>query len=599
MNATPIVIATVLIFIIAYRYYYGFVVARLAMINDNRQTPSQRLFDGQNYYPMNKWVLFGHHFAAIAGAGPLVGPVLAVQFGYCPGLLWILAGAVLAGAMHDFIILVASVKYDGKSLVEIARIEINRVSGITASVAVLIILVVAIAGLGMVVVNALAESAWGTFTIAATIPIALLIGVWMFRFREGKTTEATVIGILLLIAAVVIGKYIPGSAIGSWFVFNKKTLTILLAGYGFLASVLPVWLLLSPRDYLSSFMKLGVVALLGMGIIIVSPSLKMPAFTIFVHGGGPVIPGPLFPYLFITIACGAVSGFHALVSSGTTPKMLMNESEIKMISVGAMLAEGAVSIMALLAAASLLPLDYFQINIPVEKFGQFATQLHAMGFHDSNINELSKAVGEKITGRTGGAVSLAVGMAQIFSSIPGLKGLMSYWYHFAIMFEALFILTTIDAGTRIGRFIVQEALGKIYKPFAETHWLPGNLIASFLFVLLWAYFIYSGSVSTIWPMFGAANQLLATIALTVGTSFIINNGKKKYAWFTLIPMLFVGITTLTACWLNITHIYGPQIAIEGTRLKGVVNLSLTLIIMICAVTIILNALPKWIKAYGK
>jgi carbon starvation protein len=424
-----------------------------------------------------------------------------------------------------------------------------------------------------------------------------LIGVWMFRFREGKTTEATIIGISLLIAAVVIGKYIPGSAIGSWFTFNKKTLTILLAGYGFLASVLPVWLLLSPRDYLSSFMKLGVVALLGIGIIIVSPSLKMPAFTIFVHGGGPVIPGPLFPYLFITIACGAVSGFHALVSSGTTPKMLMKESEIKMISVGAMLAEGAVSILALLAAASLLPLDYFHINIPVEKFGQFATQLHAMGFNDSNIEGLSKAVGENITGRTGGAVSLAVGMAQIFSSIPGLKGLMSYWYHFAIMFEALFILTTIDAGTRIGRFIVQEALGKIYRPFAQTHWLPGNLIASFLFVLLWAYFIYSGSVATIWPMFGAANQLLATIALTVGTSFIINNGKKKYAWFTLIPMLFVGITTLTACWLNIIHIYAPQIVIAGTRLKGVINLSLTVIIMICAVTIILNAVPKWIKAY--
>lgn len=599
MNATPIVIATVLIFFIAYRYYYGFVTARLVTFDALHRTPAQRMFDGQNYYPMNKWVLFGHHFAAIAGAGPLVGPVLAVQFGYCPGLLWILAGAVMAGAMHDLVILIASVKYDGKSLVEIARAEINKASGITASVAVLIILVVALAGLGMVVVNALSESSWGTFTIAATIPIALLMGLWMFRFRKGKTTEATVIGVLLLIAAVIFGRYIPGSAIGSWFVFNKKTLTILIAIYGFLASVLPVWLLLSPRDYLSSFMKLGVVALLAIGIIIVSPQLKMPAFTTFIHGGGPVIPGTLFPYLFITIACGAISGFHSLVSSGTTPKMLSNYSEIRMISVGAMLAEGAVSILALLAAASLLPLDYFRINIPVDKFGQFAQHLQAMGFTESNIDVLSKEVGENITGRTGGAVSLAVGMAQIFSAIPGLKGLMSYWYHFAIMFEALFILTTIDAGTRIGRFVIQEGLGKVYKPFARTNWLPGNLVASFLFVFLWAYFIYTGSVSTIWPMFGAANQLLATIALAIGTSFIINSGKKQYAWFTFLPMLFVGGTTLSACFLNITNIYWPQLTAGGTYVKGLINLILTIIILTCAVTIIINAVPKWIKAYYK
>jgi carbon starvation protein len=501
--------------------------------------------------------------------------------------------------MHDFVILIASVRYEGKSLIEIARVEINRASGITASVAVLIILVVALAGLGMVVVNALAESAWGTFTIAATIPIALLMGLWMFRFRKGKTTEATITGVLLLIAAVVVGRFVPGSAIGPWFVFDKKTLTILVAGYGFLASVLPVWLLLSPRDYLSSFMKLGVVALLAVGILIVSPSLKMPAFTPFIHGGGPVIPGALFPYLFITIACGAISGFHSLVSSGTTPKMLSNYSEMRMISVGAMLAEGAVSILALLAAASLLPLDYFRINIPVEKFGQFAQHLHAMGFTESNIDTLSKEVGENITGRTGGAVSLAVGMAQIFSAIPGLKGLMSYWYHFAIMFEALFILTTIDAGTRIGRFVIQEGLGKIYKPFARTDWLPGNLLGSFLFVFLWAYFIYTGSVATIWPMFGAANQLLATIALVIGTSFIINAGKKQYAWFTLLPMLFVGTTTLSACFLNITNIYWPQLANDTTYIKGLINLILTAIIMVCAVMVILNAVPKWVRAYNR
>ncbi len=599
MNATPIIIGSILVFILAYRYYYGFVAARLSIFKSDMVTPATRMYDGSNYYPMSKWVLFGHHFAAIAGAGPLVGPVLAVQFGFAPGLLWILVGAVMAGAMHDLVILLASVKHDGKSLVEIARAEINKTSGITASVAVLIILVVALAGLGMVVVNALAESSWGTFTIASTIPIALLMGVWMFKLTPGKTTLPTIAGVLMLIGAVIFGRYIPGSALESWFTYDRKTLTLILAGYGFLASALPVWLLLSPRDYLSSYMKLGVIGLLAIGIVIVSPELNMPAFTTFIHGGGPVISGPLFPYLFITIACGAVSGFHALVSSGTTSKMLSSVTHIKMISSGAMLAEGVVSIMALLAAASLLPLDYFIINIPVEKFSQFAPQLKAMGFLDSNINELSKEVGENLAGRTGGAVTLAVGMAKIFSAIPGLKALMSYWYHFAIMFEALFILTTIDAGTRIGRFIIQEGIGKIYKPFSRTNWLPGNLIASALFVFLWAYFIYSGNVATIWPMFGAANQLLATIALVVGTSFIINSGKKKYAWFTMAPMIFLGFTTLVACWMNMKNIYWPQIQVDGTYVKGLINLVLTGVIMICAIIILFNAIPKWMKAYRK
>lgn len=599
MNATPIIIGSILIFILAYRYYYGFVMARLAIFKDDMITPATQMYDGSNYYPMSKWVLFGHHFAAIAGAGPLVGPVLAVQFGFAPGLLWILAGAVMAGAMHDLVILLASVKHDGKSLVEIARAEINKTSGITASIAVLIILVVALAGLGMVVVNALAESSWGTFTIASTIPIALLMGVWMFKLTPGKTTAPTIAGVIMLIGAVVVGRFIPGSALESWFTYDRKTLTLILAGYGFLASALPVWLLLSPRDYLSSFMKLGVIGLLAIGIVIVSPELNMPAFTTFIHGGGPVISGPLFPYLFITIACGAISGFHALVSSGTTSKMLSSVTHIKMISSGAMLAEGVVSIMALLAAASLLPLDYFIINIPVEKFSQFAPQLQAMGFLDSNIIELSKEVGENLAGRTGGAVTLAVGMAKIFSAIPGLKSLMSYWYHFAIMFEALFILTTIDAGTRIGRFIIQEAIGKVYKPFARTNWLPGNLMASAMFVFMWGYFIYSGNVATIWPMFGAANQLLATIALTVGTSFIINIGRKKYAWFTMSPLIFLGITTLTACWLNMKNIYLPQIQVDGTYVKGLINLVLTGIIMVCAIVILGNAIPKWVKAFAK
>jgi carbon starvation protein len=596
MNAVPIIIGSLAIFVFAYRIYYSFIAAKVMMVNDSIETPSSRMFDGQNYYPMGKWVLFGHHFAAIAGAGPLVGPVLAAQFGYWPGIIWIIVGAVMAGSVHDLVILVASIRHDGKSLAEIAKKEISNLSGITASVAVVIIIIVALAGLGLVVVNALAESSWGTFTIGMTIPIALLMGFWMFRFRKGKTAEATIIGIILLLLALILGRYVPQSHYASWFTFDRKTLTILLAAYGFLASVLPVWLLLSPRDYLSSIMKLGVVALLAVGIIIVAPNLKMPGFTTFIHGGGPIIPGKLYPYLFITIACGAISGFHSLVSSGTTPKMLMRESHIQFIAAGSMLAEGMVSILALIAASSLFPLDYFMINIPVDKLQHFLPQLQAMGFTQTDLPALSAAVGEQIAGRTGGAVSLAVGMAQIFSSIPGLKSLMSYWYHFAIVFEALFILTTIDAGTRIARFILQEISGKIYKPFGRTNWLPGNLIASFVVVLCWAYFIYTGSVSTIWPMFGTANQLLATLALAVGTAYIINTGKIQYAWITILPMTFVGITTITAGILNLKNLFIPQIFIDNTRIQGIISSGLTLIILVCVTIVIFDAVPRWIRA---
>ena len=594
MNAMPLLITAVAFFALAYRFYFSFIAAKVAVVNDINVLPSSRLYDGQNYYPMNKWVLFGHHFAAIAGAGPLVGPVLAVQFGYFPGFLWMVIGAVMAGAVHDFIILVASVRHDAKSLAEIAKMEISRLSGTTASVAILIILIIAMAGLGLVVVNSLSESAWGTFTIAATIPIALLMGIWMFQLRKGKVVEATIGGVILLTLAVIYGRYIPDSPFASWFMFDHSSLTILLAIYGFCASVLPVWLLLSPRDYLSSIMKLAVIGLLALGIVIVAPTLKMPAFTIYAHGGGPIIPGTLFPYLFITIACGAVSGFHSLVSSGTTPKMLMRESQIKFIAVGAMLIEGIVSVLALIAAASLLPLDYFMINVPVDKFQSVLPQLHAMGFVDSNIAQLSSEVGEKIIGRTGGAVSLAVGMAQIFSNIPGLTKLMSYWYHFAIMFEALFILTTIDAGTRIGRFVLQEMLGKVYKPFGRTDWLPGNLLASFVIVVAWAYFIYTGSVSSIWPMFGTANQLLAAIALTVGTSFIINRGKARYAWVTIIPLIFIAFTTLVAGTMNIVNLFIPMVLASKTQMQGFINLFLTVVIMGSVITVIADAVPKWI-----
>jgi carbon starvation protein len=596
MNAMPFVLGAIVIFALAYRFYFSFVAARVAVKNDLSVTPANRLYDGQNYYPMNKWVLFGHHFAAIAGAGPLVGPVLAAQFGFFPGFMWMLVGAVMAGAVHDFVILTASVQHDGKSLAAIAKAEINKVSGATTSFAIIVIIIVALAGLGLVVVNALAESSWGTFTIASTIPIAIIMGLWMFKIRKGKTLEATVFGVIMLILAVILGRYIPDSSVAGWFTFSHKTLTILICAYGFFASVLPVWLLLSPRDYLSSIMKISVIVLLAIGVVIVAPEIKMPAFTEFGKGGGPIIPGKLFPYLFITIACGAISGFHSLVSSGTTPKMVMRESEVKMIAVGSMLTEGVVSILALVAACSLLPLDYFQINVPVEKFQAILPQLQAMGFTESNITELSAEVGEKIVGRTGGAVSLGVGMAYIFSSIPGMKHLMSYWYHFAIMFEALFILTTIDAGTRIGRFLLQDAIGKIYKPFQKPGWLPGNLIASALIVFAWGYFIYTGTVSTIWPMFGTANQLLATIALAIGTSFIINRGRAKYAWVTIVPMTFVGITTLTAGFLNIKNIYLPQTQNPASILPGLINLILTISIIICVLIVLFNAVPKWVKA---
>jgi carbon starvation protein len=595
MNAMPFVIGTIAVFAIAYRLYFSFVAAKVAVRNDLSQTPAHRLYDGQNYYPMNKWVLFGHHFAAIAGAGPLVGPVLAAQFGFMPGFLWMLIGAVLAGSVHDFIILTASVQHDGKSLAAIAKAEINKISGATTSFAIILIIVVALAGLGLVVVNALAESSWGTFTIASTIPIALIMGIWMFKIRKGKTLEATIFGVIMLILAVILGRYVPDSQFSGWFSFNHKTLTVIIAVYGFLASVLPVWLLLSPRDYLSSIMKISVIGLLAIGVMIVAPEIKMPAFTEFGSGGGPIIPGRLFPYLFITIACGAISGFHSLVSSGTTPKMVMKESEIKFIAVGSMLIEGVVSILALIAACSLLPLDYFQINVPAEKLQAILPKLHEMGFTESNLDHLSASVGEKIAGRTGGAVSLGVGMAYIFSSIPGMKHLMSYWYHFAIMFEALFILTTIDAGTRIGRFLLQETLGKVYKPFQRTNWLPGNLISSGMIVFAWAYFIYTGTVATIWPMFGTANQLLATIALTIGTSFIFNRGRGKYAWVTIIPLIFVGTTTLTAGFLNIKNIYLPQIQSIATRVPGLINLILTFSIISCVIIILINAVPKWVR----
>ncbi len=591
INAVPILLAVLGIYAIAYRYYSAFIAAKVLALDDARITPAHRFNDGANFIPTNKYVLWGHHFAAISGPGPLIGPVLAVQFGFLPGLLWLITGVVLAGAVHDFIVLTASVRSDGKSLAEIARREIDRVTGAVATFAILVILIVALAGVGFVLVNALAESAWGMFTIAMTIPIALLMGMYMYRWRDGSEraiTEATVAGVILLILAVVGGEAVQHSSIGQYFRFGTTGITLLVAVYAFVASVLPVWLLLAPRDYLSSYMKLGSIALLALGILTVMPELKMPAITPFVHGGGPIIPGKVFPFVFITIACGAISGFHALVSSGTTPKMLDKETHARAIGYGAMLCESIVGVMALIAASAMFPHDYFQINVPVEAFAKIDASLRTMGFNESNLEALTKAVGEeRLAGRTGGAVSLAVGMAQIFSRIPFMSGLMSYWYHFAIMFEALFILTTVDAGTRVARFMMQETLGLAHKKFAQTDWWPGVIIASILAVVPWTYLVLTGSITTIWPLFGMANQMLACVALCIGTTFLVNRGKARYMWVTILPLSFLTVIELTAGYQNLMNNYLP---------KGLyLNAGITILLMIGLVIVIIGSALKWYR----
>jgi len=543
VNALWLVVAAGCFYAITYRFYASFLVTKVLVIDEKRTTPAKKLYDGMDYHPTNRWVLFGHHFAAIAGAGPLIGPMLAAQFGYLPGFLWILIGSALGGAVHDTVILFASVRRNGHSLAQIARDEIGPVGGIAVALAILFIIIVALAGLGLAVVNALSKSPWGTFTIALTIPIALFMGIYLYRLRPGKVVDVSIIGVTLLLIAVITGHYIPGSFLDPFFNLSRNSLILSIVIYGFIASVLPVWMLLAPRDYLSTYMKIGTIFLLAFGVIIMAPNIQMPAVTRFAEGGGPIIPGKLFPFMFITIACGAISGFHSLISSGTTPKMIMSEKDIPFIGYGAMLVEGFVSVMALIAATILIPGDYFAINTKLS-FDAIA----ALGFPVDRAVELSKMVGTDVVGRPGGAVSLAVGMASIFSNLPGMKGLMPYWYNFAIMFEALFILTTVDAGTRVGRFLLQELGGYIYKPLSKTGWLPGNIVASFFVVTAWGYLIYSGSISTIWPMFGVANQLLAAIALGVGTVVIVKSGKLQYAWITFIPMLFMFTTTLTASW---------------------------------------------------
>jgi carbon starvation protein len=589
VNAMPLVVGALCVMAIFYRYYHGFIASKVATLDDSRKTPAHTMYDGQNYYPTNKWVLFGHHFAAITGAGPLIGPVLAAQFGVLPGYIWILVGVVIGGAVHDFIIFFSSVRHGGKSLAEIARIQISPLSGIIASIAILFILVVALAGLGIAVINALSESSWGTFTIGCTIPIALFMGLYMYKFRKGRIAEGTIIGVIFLILAVVFGKDIAHSHLAPYFTLSKTRITLFMLIYGFVASVLPVWMLLCPRDYLSAFMKIGTIASLAIGVVVVHPQLRMPLLTEYIHGGGPIIHGKLFPFVFITIACGAISGFHALVSSGTSPKMVSKESDIKTIGFTAMLIEGFIGILALIAACSLFPADYFAINVPPGVFEK-------LGLSVVNLQGLSAEVGENLVGRTGGAVSLAVGMAQIFTAVPGMRHLMDYWYHFAIMFEALFILTTIDTGTRVARFMIQEFGGKFYKPFERVDNVPSAIISTALITCGWGYFVFTGSIGTIWPMFGTANQLLAGIALCVGTTVIINMGKAKYAWVTLVPMAFVMATTLSAGWMNITQNFIPMTQKQGLVFQGYVNSILTAAIMTCAAIIILDSFRTWYRS---
>jgi carbon starvation protein len=583
MHALPIMVVSLCILAIGYRYYSAFIAAKVFALDDANITPAHRHADGKDFVPTNKWVLFGHHFAAITGAGPLIGPVLAAQFGFLPGLTWIVVGVTLGGAVHDFTILVASVRRDGKSLAEIARAELGPAAGLIAAVAIFFTVIIAIAAMGFAVVNILAESSWATFTIGMTIPIALVMGYGIRGKSHGAVRNATIAGVLALLFAVVAGRWVAASSLAPILTLKSTTLIYLICVYGFIASVLPVWALLVPRDYLSAYMKLGTLAILVAGIIIVNPELKMDAVTEFVHGKGPIIPGKVFPFVFITIACGAISGFHSLIASGTTPKLIDRESDMRAIGYGAMLVEGLVGITSLIAAACLYKADYFAINVAPAKFAK-------LGMTPVDLDYMMRAIGEDLRGRTAGSVSLAVGIAKIFSGLPGMKTLLAYWYHFIVMFEAVFILTTVDAGTRVGRFLAQELFGRFDKRFLQHDWQPGTIIASLVVVVAWGGFLRTGSISTLWPMLGIANQLLATTALCVGTTVIINMGKARYAWVTLLPLAFVAVTTLTAAYQATTGNFLKQHSLSGN-----IDAACSIGLMICTAWIIFASLRRWLR----
>jgi carbon starvation protein len=685
MSAMPVMLGILCVMAIAYRYYGAFVAARVAVLDDTRTTAAHRLNDGHNYHPTNKWVLFGHHFAAISGAGPLIGPVLAAQFGYLPGLLWIVIGVCLGGAVQDFLVLVCSMRRNGRSLAQIAFEEIGKVGGTAAMVAILFIIVIALAGLGKVVVKALGGeevtfppgsqlvvsgeiesapkgylippsklvwndgksemqirdymllksptpltfqtdpsnfshtialspdirrlmpgSSWGTFTITCTIPIALFVGLYMYKIRKGHVVEASLIGAGLTLAATVIGGFVPGSPIEGWFNLRDTTVVWCMAAYGFVASVLPVWVLLCPRDYLSSFLKIGTIALLVGGTLIANPKLQAPAYNeLFAKGGGPVVAGKIFPFLFITIMCGAISGFHALVSSGTTPKMISKESHARIIGYGSMMIEGLVGVVAMIAAATLPQGDYYAMNTDLGAVPKYHEQFVQIGADVDHLNVYEERTHESLRGRTGGAVTLAVGFAHIFDGAlgrlaGGAQALWKYWYHFAIMFEALFILTTIDTGTRIGRFLLQEVFGKVHPKLGQTDWWPGAIISTLLIVFGWAWFINSNSFMVVWAMFGIGNQMLAVIALAIVTTVLVNEGKARYAWVTAGPMIVVMTTTGSAAMFMLAGHWqtwrtqfakpgGPDTAVV---LNSMIQAALIVAMLVCAALVIAGGVAR-------
>jgi len=564
INSLWLVLAAACSYLVGYRFYSSFIAARIMMLNDERATPAERLENGHDYVRTNKWIVFGHHFAAIAGPGPLVGPVLAAQFGYLPGTLWIIIGAVFGGAVQDFVILFASMRRDGKSLGQMARDEVGKVGGFVALITVLLIMIIILAVVGLVVVNALAGSPWGAFTIGATMPVALLMGVYLRYWRPGKVLEVSALGFVLIVLSVFGGQWVSTSSYAPLFTMTTMGVAIAIIIYGFFASALPVWLLLAPRDYLSTFVKLGVIVMLALGILVVHPDLQMPALTRFVDGTGPVFAGKIFPFCFITIACGAVSGFHALISSGTTPKMIERESHARAIGYGSMMLESFVAVMAMIAACAVDPGVYFAVNSPsgvVGQAGEAAVKtISGWGFPvtAAQMASLAHSVGEvTLFNRTGGAPSLALGMAHIFAKGGGGDALLGFWYHFAIMFEALFILTIIDAGTRVGRFMLQDLAGHVWEPLGRMSWMPGVIGTSAVIVGAWGYFLIqgvrdpNGGINSLWPLFGISNQLLAAIALSVGTTIILKMHGPKFMWVTCVPLAWLVIVTFSAGWQKI------------------------------------------------
>lgn len=585
MNAVSIVIGSICILVIAYRLYGYFFTNKVLKINESKPTPAHELEDGKDYVPTNKWVAFGHHFAAIAAAGPLVGPILAAQFGYLPGLLWLLIGAVIGGAVHDTVVLFASMKKKGKSLSEVAKDELGPVAGFCTGLAMLFIITITMAGLSMVVLNALVHNPWGTFAVAITIPIAMLVGI-AYK-KTGNLVVTSTVGFLLLMVGVFIGPYIKGTALGEFLNFDIKTLAIILPAYAFFAAALPVWFLLAPRDYLSSFMKIGVFIALIIGVFFVNPVIQFPAVTEFIHGGGPVIAGPVWPFVSITIACGAISGFHAFVGSGTTPKMINKWEDIRPVGFGAMLVECLVGIMALIAATALAPGDYFAINSAPEVF-------KSLGIQTVHLPQLSQEIGMDLEGRTGGAVTLAVGMSYIFAKIPWFYDMAAYFYQFVIMFEAVFILTAIDAGTRVARYLIQDFFGDVYKPLKRVDWLPGSIFASALACFIWGYLLYSGDISSIWVLFGVSNQLMATIGLVIGTTVVLKIADKR--WYVLtcvVPLVYLYVTVNYAGYWMIKNVYWNTAAAGYKPLNG----GLSVIMLILGFVVVIFALKKWAKLW--